>query len=261
MINLRPEKLFSCEGQVAVATGGATGIGRVCAEALGAAGAHVVIAGLAETEPCRVADELGEHGGTFEGWVCNVTDDAQLQGLISDVMRKFGRIDTVLANAGVALDGPGSTGMEQLAAMDSMYEIHVRSVVHLAELVLPIMAGSGGGSLMVMSSLAGLRGNSVLSGYGVTKAANAQIVRNLAVQWGHKNIRVNALSPGVISTEFARPITGDAEVASARLAKTPLGRFGAPHEVAGAIIWLASRAGAFVSGQNIVIDGGTLVMD
>lgn len=261
MINLRPEALFSCKGQVAVITGGATGIGRVCAEALGAAGAQVVIIGPSDTHPSQVAEELASHGGTFEGAVCDVTNDAQLQDVITDVIAKFGRIDTVLANAGVALDPPGGTTLEQLAAMDRMYQIHTRSVVHLAELVLPTMAQIGGGSMMVMSSLAGLRGNRVLSGYGVTKAANAQIARNLAVQWGHKQIRVNALSPGVISTEFARPITTDIETASVRLAKTPLGRFGAPHEVAGAVVWLASPAGAFVSGQNIVIDGGTLVMD
>jgi len=261
MIELRPEILFSCEDQVVVVTGGATGIGRICAEALGAAGATVVIAGLTETQPHRVAAELGTHGDTFKGAVCDVTNDAQLQGLIADVVAKFGRIDTVLANAGVALDGAGETTAEQLVELDQMYAIHVRSVVHLAGLVLPVMAESGGGSMTVMSSIAGLRGNNALSGYGVTKAANAQIARNLAVQWGDKQIRVNAVSPGVISTEFARPITNDAQVATARLAKIPLGRFGVPEEVAGAVVWLASRAGAFVSGQNIVIDGGTLVMD
>lgn len=142
-----------------------------------------------------------------------------------------------------------------------MFDLHVRSVLRLAGATLPIMAEGGGGLFLVMSSLSGVRGNSMIGGYGVTKAANAQLVRNLAVQWGGRGIRANALSPGVIATDFARPITGDAAGAPVRLAKTPLGRFGTPAEVAGAVVWLASAAGAFVSGQNIIIDGGTLVAD
>ena len=112
-----------------------------------------------------------------------------------------------------------------------------------------------------ISSIAGLRGNRVLGSYGITKAANAQLVRNLAVQWGAEGIRVNAIAPGVIETAFATPITADPAAASARLAKTPLGRFGTPAEVAGTALWLASDAGAFVTGQTIVVDGGTLIAD
>jgi NAD(P)-dependent dehydrogenase (short-subunit alcohol dehydrogenase family) len=123
------------------------------------------------------------------------------------------------------------------------------------------MAAGGGGSFVVMSSLSGLRGNRLLGLYGITKAANAQLARNLAVQWGPQNIRVNAISPGVIETDFARPITADPALAPARLAKTPLGRFGQPYHVAGTVLWLASKAGSFTSGQNIVVDGGTLISD
>jgi NAD(P)-dependent dehydrogenase (short-subunit alcohol dehydrogenase family) len=165
----------------------------------------------------------------------------------------------VLANAGVALDEPD--GANALERMDAMFDLHVRSVARLAELSLPVMADGGGGAFLIMSSLSGLRGNRVLSGYGVTKAANAQLARNLAVQWGARGIRANSISPGVIDTDFARPITADADAAGIRLAKTPLGRFGTAEEVAGAVVWLASSAGAFVTGQNIVIDGGTLISD
>jgi NAD(P)-dependent dehydrogenase (short-subunit alcohol dehydrogenase family) len=142
-----------------------------------------------------------------------------------------------------------------------MLELHVTSVLRLAELTLPVIAQSGGGAFLVMSSIAGMRGNRVLSGYGISKAAGAQLARNIAVQWGSRGIRSNAISPGVIATDFARPITQDGAAAAARLAKTPLGRFGTPAEVAGAVVWLASSAGAFVTGQNIVIDGGTLIAD
>ena len=254
---LAPERLFSCEGQVAVVTGAATGLGRACAEALAAAGARVMLAGLVEVE--IDAEELRMAGAHADAYPCDVTDAAELAALVGATRDRWGRIDTVLANAGVALDEPG--GDEAVERLDRMFDLHVRSVIRLAELTLPLIAESGGGAFLVMSSIAGLRGNRVLSGYGVTKAANAQLARNLAVQWGSRGIRANAISPGVIATEFARPITADPEGAQARLAKTPLGRFGTPGEVAGAVVWLASPAGAFVTGQNIVIDGGTLVSD
>ncbi len=254
-----PESLFSCAGQVAIVTGAGTGIGRACAEALAAAGARVVLAGLAESEPERAAAELVGQGLETAGVVCDVTDAAQLADLVSKAIGTWGRIDTVLANAGAALDQPDADDV--LERMDRMYALHVRAVAALAELTLPAMADGGGGTFLIMSSLSGLRGNRVLSGYGVTKAANAQLARNLAVQWGARGIRANAISPGVIATDFAAPITADPDAAAARLAKTPLGRFGTPSEVAGAVVWLASPAGAFVTGQNIVIDGGTLISD
>ena len=254
-----PESLFSCVGQVAIVTGAGTGIGRACAEALAAAGARVVLAGLAESAPERAAADLVEQGMEAVGIVCDVTDAAQLARLVDSAVQRWGRIDTVLANAGAALDQPDAD--DTLERMDRMYALHVRAVAALAELALPAMADGGGGAFLIMSSLSGLRGNRVLSGYGVTKAANAQLARNLAVQWGGRGIRANAISPGVIATDFAAPITADPDAAAARLAKTPLGRFGTPAEVAGAVVWLASPAGAFVTGQNIVIDGGTLISD
>jgi NAD(P)-dependent dehydrogenase (short-subunit alcohol dehydrogenase family) len=253
------EAMFSCAGQVAVVTGGATGIGRGCAEALAAAGATVVIAGLAASEPECAAQQIRDGGKTAVGIDCDVMDAASLTGLVQQTVDRFGRIDTILANAGAALvdrDAP-----DDLDDLDRMFDLHVRSVVRLSRRALPIMAEGGGGAFLVMSSLSGLRGNRLIGDYGITKAANAQLARNIAVQWGPRGIRSNALSPGVIATEFARPITGDPDAARARLGKTPLGRFGTPAEIGAAVVWLASPGGAFVSGQNIVIDGGTLAAD
>jgi NAD(P)-dependent dehydrogenase (short-subunit alcohol dehydrogenase family) len=258
-MDLSPASLFSCAGQVAIVTGAGTGIGRSCAEALAAAGARVVLAGLPDSEPEAAAAELVARGLEAVGFACDVTDAAALSSLVETTVARWGRIDTVLATAGAALDQPYAH--DALERMDRMYALHVRAVAALAELALPVIADGGGGAFLIMSSLSGLRGNRVLSGYGVTKAANAQLARNLAVRWGARGVRANALSPGVIATEFARPITSDPDAATARLAKTPLGRFGRPEEVAGAVVWLASPAGAFVTGQNIVIDGGTLISD
>ncbi|MEQ6898083.1 SDR family oxidoreductase [Microbacterium sp. KR10-403] len=260
---LRPDTLFSLAGRVVIVTGATSGMGRVTAEALAAAGAHVVLAGLGDAE--AVAHELAARGMSAVGVECDLTVPTAPAALVADAVSRFGRIDVVFANAGAAMDAPEDAahpGTEAaLERFDRMVELHVRSVLRLADAALPVMADGGGGLFLVMSSLSGLRGNRAIGGYGITKAANAQLARNIAVQWGPRGIRANALSPGVIATDFARPITDDPDAAPARLAKTPLGRFGRPEEVAGAVVWLASDAGAFVSGQNIVIDGGTLAAD
>ena len=142
-----------------------------------------------------------------------------------------------------------------------MYELHVRAVAALAELTLPVIADGGGGAFLDHVEPVGPARQPGALGIrrdqGGERSARAQHRRAV----GGRGIRANAISPGVIATDFATPITADPDAAAARLAKTPLGRFGTPAEVAGAVVWLASPAGAFVSGQNIVIDGGTLVSD
>lgn len=254
------EAEFSLAGRVALVTGGATGIGHVIVQMLAAADARVVLVGLPEQDPAARAHALREEGLDVHGMACDVTSERQLRALIERVQAEHDRLDVVVANAGVALDaGPHLTTTDE--QLDAMFALHVRSVLHLANLALPLVARSGGGALMVMSSIAGLRGNRVLGAYGITKAANAQLARNLAVQWGGRGIRVNAISPGVIRTGFATPIIGDDAIAQRRLDRTPLGRFGRPEEVASAVLWLAGPGGAFVTGQNIVIDGGTLIAD
>jgi NAD(P)-dependent dehydrogenase (short-subunit alcohol dehydrogenase family) len=256
---LRPSQLFSCAGQVAIVTGGTSGIGLATVEALAAAGARVLLAGVAPADPEGVAEALVARGLEVAGIVSDVTSAESPAALVAAALERWGRLNTVVCNAGAALDPPD--GRMDIDALDRMFDLHVRSVWRLADAAAPAIARSGGGSFIVISSIAGLRGNRALAGYGVTKAANAQLARNLAVQWGEHGLRANAISPGVIETAFARPITEDPAVASARLARTPLRRFGRPEEVAGAVVWLASPAGAFVSGQNIVIDGGTLIAD
>ena len=252
--------LFSLDGQVAIVTGATSGIGLASAEALAVHGARVVMAGLGDAG--SVAARLRDHGHDVVGVECDLRDAEAPASLVHTALDRWGRLDTVFANAGVGLeDRDENGGGDAFSALDVMFDLHVRSVLRLADAALPAMADAGGGLFLVMSSLSGLRGNTVIGGYGITKAANAQLARNIAVQWGPRGIRANALAPGVIATEFSAPITADPDAARIRLAKTPLGRFGTPHEVAGAVVWLASPAGAFVSGQTIVIDGGTLASD
>ena len=256
---LTAHELFSLQGSVALVTGATSGLGLASAELLASAGARTVLSGLAHEHPEQIAAELAAKGLPVEGASCDVTSHDELTALVETTLERHGRIDTVLCNAGAALDtGPHTTSTDE--QLDLMMDLHVRSVLRLANLTIPQMAERGTGSFIVMSSLSGVRGNSHIGLYGVTKAANAQLARNLAVQWGATGVRVNSISPGVIATEFAKPIT-EGPGREARLNKTPMKRFGDPAHVAGTVLYLASAAGGFTTGQNLIVDGGTVVSD
>lgn len=258
-MTLSAAELFSLNGTVALITGATSGLGLASAEVLASAGAQTVLSGLASERPERVATELNANGLPIEGVSCDVTSVDELTALVEGTLGRHGRIDTVLCNAGAALDtGPHTTSTDE--QLDRMIDLHVRSVLRLANLTIPQMAERGSGSFIIMSSLSGVRGNSQIGLYGVTKAANAQLARNLAVQWGDRGVRVNAISPGVIATEFATPITKGAG-RDERLRKTPMRRFGDPAHIAGTVLYLASDAGGFTTGQNLIVDGGTVVSD
>jgi len=252
-------ELFSLAGKVAIVTGATSGIGLATAEMLASAGAEVFAFGLPGEKPEKFWAQRVRDAGSVIGVSCDVTDEAQLEAAVAMVVASAGRIDVVVCNAGINVDESDPADGSEL--LDAMFALHVRSPLRTSALTLPVMAAGGGGSFIVMSSLAGLRGNSRIGLYGITKAANAQLARNIAVQWGAQNIRANAIAPGVIDTDFAKPLTADAATAERRLAKTPLGRFGHPANVAGTVLWLASEAGSFTSGQTIVVDGGTLIQD
>jgi NAD(P)-dependent dehydrogenase (short-subunit alcohol dehydrogenase family) len=144
---------------------------------------------------------------------------------------------------------------------DRVMAINLRSMVMLTQYALPAMAQYGGGSAILMSSIAGLRGNGAINAYSMAKAAVAQLARNLAVEWGPKNIRVNAISPGLIRTELSGPLLANDAFMARRMAMTPLRRVGEISEIAGAALFLASSAGGFVNGHNLVVDGGTVITD
>lgn len=252
--------LFDLSGRVALVTGGTRGIGRAIAEALAAAGAHVVVSSEVGDDCTRAADEMRAAGLDASGLHCDVTSRAALESLVRSVLDQRGRIDVLVCNAGVTPHmGPIATASD--ADWDLTMAVNLRSVLWLTSLVIPGMAERRGGSVIIISSLSGLRGNKAIGLYGLSKAASAQLARNLAVEWGPQNVRVNAISPGVIRTVFATPMLDNAAVMERRLSLTPLRRVGEPEEVASVALLLAAPAGGFITGQNIIIDGGTTISD
>ena len=249
------DTIFSLEGKTAIVTGSSRGIGRGIAEAMVAAGARVVISSESEEDTRAVAAELNQ-----PGIAADVTDPVALKELVNQTIKICGAIDILVCNAGIT-GTPGSFQETGLDDFDHVLSLNLKSQVALSNLALPHMAQAGGGAVVLMSSISALRGNAAISAYALSKAGVSQLARNLAVQWGPKNIRVNAIAPGFIETELSKPLLENDEFMARRMQMTPLRRPGQVSEIAGAVVFLASDAGAFMTGQTMVIDGGTTVTD
>ncbi|MAB98354.1 MAG: short-chain dehydrogenase [Pseudomonadaceae bacterium] len=253
-------QLFSLAGKVALITGATRGIGLAIAREYARAGARVVISSE-NAEHCQQAVSLlADEGFEVSAVVADLSQQVQVDSLASAVLERFGRIDALICNAGVA-PHMGALASASAADWELTMTVNLRSALWLTSAMLPNMAAQGGGSVVLMASIAGVRGNKGLGLYGLSKAALAQLARNLAVEWGPRNVRVNAISPGVIATEFARPLTDNPEVMSKRIALTPLRRVGIPDEIAALAVLLAAPDGAFITGQNLLVDGGTTIGD
>ena len=247
--------MFDLTGKSAIVTGSTRGIGRAIAEGLIAQGARVVISSEDAEDTARVAAELG-----MPGQPCDVTDDAGLAMLVDRAVAEFGGLDVLVCNAGIT-GRAGPFANIDMADYARVMAINLTSQVTLCNRALPKIAARGGGAAVLVSSLSGLRGNGRINAYALAKAGVAQLARNLAVEWGPRGVRINAISPGFIATELSGALLADETFMAHRMAMTPLRRPGMPQEVAGAAVFLASDAGAFVTGHNLVVDGGTLVTD
>lgn len=250
-----PGTMFDLSGKRAIVTGSTRGIGRAVAEALIGQGARVVISSENAADTANAAAELN-----MPGLACDVADDKALKSLVDFALAAFGGLDILVCNAGIT-GRPGPFADVDMDDYARVMAINLRSQVVLCNLALPHIAASGGGAAVLMASLSSLRGNGRINAYALAKAGVAQLARNLAVEWGPKAVRVNAISPGFIATELSQPLLDDPAFMARRMAMTPLRRPGTPAEVAGATVFLASPAGAFVTGQNLVVDGGTLITD
>jgi len=247
--------LFDLSGRVALITGSTKGIGRAIAERMAEAGAKVVVSSRRQDACDEVAAGIRENGGEALAIACNINYQDQLKNLVEKTRKQFGEIDILVINAALnPFYGPSQDIPDE--AFDKIMNANIGSAHRLCQLVLPGMAKKGGGAAIIVSSIAGLKGSDVLGAYGISKAADMQIARNLAVEWGPKNIRVNCIAPGLIRTDFARALWENPETYEATVSKYPLRRIGEPDEIAGAAIYLASDAGSFITGQTIVVDGG-----
>lgn len=262
MPNLAPYAgtLFDLRGKSALLTGASAGMGFAMAQSLGQAGAKVVINGLDQKETQNAAQLLREQGIDASAYACDVSQKSQVIALYEFALKTLGRIDILICNAGVA-PSPGSMLDISDETWQQVQQLNLQSPHWLASLVLPKMAEHNDGAIVFTASLSSLRGNKYLGLYGVTKAGVAQLAKNLAVEWGPQNIRVNAISPGVVRTRFASPMLNNPATMEKRLALTPLRRVGEVQEIASVVLLLASPAGAYITGQNIAIDGGTLISD
>jgi dehydrogenase/reductase SDR family protein 4 len=250
---------FDLQGKVAFVTGATRGIGRSIAEEMARAGAKVVVSSR-KAEACEaVRAEFERQGWPVIAQPCNVSRKEELQALVDRTVATWGPIDIAVANAAA---NPYYGPLTQLPdeTFDKIFTNNVKSVLWLAGMTLPAMAERGGGSFITVGSIGGLLSSTVIGAYGVSKAADHQLVRNLAAEWGPKNVRVNAIAPGLIKTDFARALWQDDKRRKEREAITPLRRLGEPREIGGIAVFLASEAASFITGQVIVADGGVTIV-
>lgn len=251
-------KLFDLTGRVAIVTGSSRGIGRAIAEQLAAAGAKVVVSSRKAPACDAVAAAINRAGGSAVALTCNIGHKDQLQALVDGTIKAWGRLDILVCNAAVnPFYGSMSTIPDD--AFDRIMGSNVRSNHWLCQIALPHIAEAGGGSVIIISSIGGLRGSATLGTYGISKAADFQLGRNLAVEWGPRNITVNCIAPGLVRTDFARALWEDPDRLARMLEASPLGRIGEPDDIAGAAVFLAAPAGRFVTGQVLVADGGVTI--
>jgi len=252
--------LFTLDGKVAVITGSSRGIGKAIAERMAEQGARVVISSR-KPEPCaEVAAAINAaHGaGRAISIPANISSKHDLMNLVAETTRQFGQIDILVCNAASNPYYGPMAGIED----DQFRKILENNVIAnhwLINFTAPQMLARKDGAIIIVSSIGGLRGSNVIGAYNVSKAADFQLARNLAVEYGPSNVRVNCIAPGLIKTDFARALWEDPEALKQRTATTPLRRIGEPDEIAGAAIFLASKAGSFVTGQAIVVDGGVTI--
>lgn len=250
--------LFNLKGKTAIITGSSRGIGKAIAIRMAQYGAKVMISSRKIDACNQVVEEIKALGGEAYAQECNIASKEALQNLCDVSYEKLGKVDILVLNAASnPYYGPLAKITDE--AFDKIMNNNVKSNLWLSNMVLPKMAETGGGKAIVISSIAGIKGSDVLGAYSISKTADLGLVRSLAVEWGPKNITVNALCPGIIKTDFAKALWDNPEILASVEKNAPLKRIGTPDEVAGAAILLASSSGSFITGQKIVMDGGVTI--
>ena len=247
--------MFDLSGKVALITGSSRGIGKSIALQMALHGARVVISSR-KAESCEAtAAEITAAGGTAIARACHVGHKEELKALVDATLGQWGRIDVVVCNAAANPHfGPSLSISDE--ALDKVLRTNVYSNLWLCNLTLPAMAERKDGVVIIVSSVAGFTGTGYLGAYAISKAADMQLARNLAQELSPHNIRVNCIAPGLVKTDFARALWDTPEAEKRSSTTTPLRRLGEPDDIAGAAVFLAGRAGSWVTGQSLVVDGG-----
>src|SRR5436853_4578851 len=249
---------FDLAGKVAVVTGSSKGIGRAIVECLAGMGAKVVVSSRKQDACEAVAAGIRAKGGEAIVIPCNVSRREEVEGLVSGTLKQLGKIDILVCNAAVnPVYGPLAKLSDE--AFDKIMGANVKSNIWLCNLAIPGMAQRGGGAVVIISSIGGMRGSEMLGAYAISKSADFALARCLAVEWGPKNVRVNCVAPGLVKTDFARALWEDESRIAQRNARTPLRRIGMPEEIGPVAAFLASRAASFITGQILVADGGVTI--
>ncbi len=252
--------LFDLKGKVAVVTGASRGIGEAIGWRMAEHGAKVVVSSR-KVDACQeVVDRInGEFGAeTAIAIACNISYKEQLQNLVDQSNKAFGKIDIMVCNAAVnPYFGPSQDIPDD--AFDKIMSCNVKSNHWLSQMVAPQMAERGDGVFIIISSVGGLHGSASLGTYAISKAADFQLARNISVEYGGSNVRANCIAPGLIKTYFAKALWDNPDILKGATQRSPLKRIGMPDEIAGGAIFLASEAGAFMTGQQLVIDGGNMI--
>lgn len=242
-------------GKVSLVTGGTSGIGRATAAALAAAGATVVVTGRREAEGAETVRQIAESGGKAAFIAADIADRDQVADLFARIEREFGRLDIAFNNAGVLLKAPMVEATEE--DFDLTMSVNVKGVWHALKHELPIMVRQGGGSIVITGSVLGQISTPGMTAYSASKAAIEGMARAAALEVAASGVRINVIRPAIIQTDMTQGAFGGAAAVDAHLGPMhPVGRVGRPEEVAGAVLWLASDAAAFVTGTTINIDGG-----
>ena len=253
-----PSPLFDLTGKVAIVTGSSKGIGKSIALHLALAGAKVVVSSRKEPACQEAATEIRKAGGQAIVIPCNISDKSQCERLVGETRRQLGPVDVLVCNAA---SNPyyGPTEKMPDEVFMKIMQNNILSNIWLINLCLPDMRAKKDGSIIIVSSIGGLRASTVIGAYCISKAADMQLARNLAAELGPDNIRINTIAPGLVKTDFARALWEDPKYLDKRLESAPLRRIGEPDDIGGIAVMLAGKAGAFITGQTLIADGGVTV--